>query len=237
VRFREAKISDRLFDDIPVGPHTPEEYGFFLSGGSLSARNLERFSAMLEYVRATCVDRSGVVLLKNPRDFKFARRLRRFFPSALFVFIHRRPEHVLRSRARELKDLFARRSEYQAIIEPFYDRLSRNALAMSALRLAARMEPGFSAYLAIGQALDLRAYLHYARHMLSDRDLELRYEDLCARPAETLARILRFLGSSSQPSDAVVARIRPVRDDYADDAPAGGILRALAPEFYRRWRY
>lgn len=236
-RFAAERITDRYFDDLPASLDTPEEYGFVLPGGRLTPQSLGRFQTMLEYLRATDCGDGDCIVLKNPRDFGSAQAVRRLFPASAFIFIHRRPEHVLRSRARELRDLFEHRSEYQAIIEPFYDRLSRSPFAMSALRAAVRCEPGYSLYLATRQALELRSYLHYARSIAPHRDLEIRYEDLCARPAETLMQIMRFLGCATAAPHFALSRLRPPRSDYAAAGPANGVLRRLAPQYYERWGY
>lgn len=236
-RFSDAQIKDRRFDDFPAGPDTPEEYGFVLPGGSLTKSTLPHFRSMAEFVCATAEGDPKCLILKNPRDFGRVFSIRRLFPSAAFVFIHRRPEHVLRSRARELRDLFDARSEYQSIIEPFYDRVSRSRFALFLLRAATRLEPWFNYYLAVRQATELRAYLRYSQTLMSDKDIEIRYEDLCSNPEQTLTHITSHIRGNVDSTIPVLNRLRPPRSDYLAHSGSTRLLRRLAPLYYERWGY
>lgn len=236
-RFSDAQIKDRRFDDIPAGPDTPEEYGFVLPGGTLTQKTLPHFRSMAKFVCATAEGDPKYLILKNPRDFGRICSVRHLFPSSAFVFIHRRPEHVLRSRARELRDLFETRSEYQSIIEPFYDKVSRSRVASFVLRAASRMEPWFTHYLALRQAGELRAYQGYSQSLMSDKDIEIRYEDLCSSPEQTLTRIIRHIKGHVESTVPSLDRLRPPRSDYLADAGTTRLLRRLAPRYYERWGY
>ncbi len=235
--FQRRGIVDRFIDDIDATIASPEEYGFVLPGGTLRPDTLPAFEALCEFVAATSPQVGAPLLMKNPRDMIHLAAIMAQFPRARFVVIHRRPEHVLYSRGRELRELFHRRSAYQAIIEPLYARLSASPVTFRALGLATRIEPLFSLYLARRQVRELRAYLAAVTAGVAEACIELRYEDLLAAPGTELNRVLEFLAWPAVDPEVIAGRLRPPRTPTDVRPPGSRVLRRRVAAYYRRWRY
>ena len=236
-RFRERSITTRFIDDIPASLDTPEEYGFMLKGGSLTGRTMPQFQALCDFIAEGGARDGAALLLKNPRDFRNLTIFQNAFPQAKIIIIHRRPEEVLYSRARELKDLFAHRSEYQAIIEPFYDKLSSSRILFSALRAATRCDPLFYWFLAAIQIGDLNFYTKNSAALSAGNILELRYEDLCRGPQAEFERIFHFLKMPDTNLSKASAEIEAPRTDPKSRPPGSALLRKFAGDYYERWNY
>jgi len=236
-RFADDGITDRFIDDIHAGVDTPEEYGFVLPGGSTRPATLSHLDALCDFLTQTAAADAPGVLLKNPRDALHIDFLMRSYPKAKFIYIHRRPESVLHSRSRELRDLFHSRSAYQAIIEPLYDRLSSSPIKFRTIGLCTRLQPLFGLYLAQLQARELRAYLAAAHRGWPVSIIELRYEDLLEQPGEQFNRVLGVLGRPTVDEAQVAAQLRPPRTQSNTTPPGAWLLRRMARAYYKRWDY
>ena len=236
-RFKERSITTRFIDDIPATLDTPEEYGFMLKGGSLTGRTMPQFQAMCDFIAEGGESDRKTLLLKNPRDFRNLTNIQNAFPQSKIIIIHRRPEEVLFSRARELRDLFNRKSEYQAIIEPFYERLSSSKNLSRALRAATRCDPMFHWFLSAIQIGDLNSYIKNRAALQTENIIEIRYEDLCLRPQAELGRIFQFLEMTNANLTQASAAIRAPRTTPEAQPPGGSLLRTFADNYYERWNY
>jgi len=194
-RFQALGIADRRIDGVVVHPDLPEEYGFFLERGNrLQAQTLERFSEGCRKIHYIS-DPERPLLLKNPWDYRHFEEVAGLFPEAPLLFMHRHPVETINSRLRAARDQLARKSEYTALLSKRYERLFRRPIGLFFLRLLFSDLRGLGARLTSRHVT--RTASHYIEHLseLDDsRYREIRYEDLCLRPSQTIEGVLDFLG-------------------------------------------
>ncbi len=202
--FEREGLTTREVDVVRLGPDTPEEYGFVLdrmgAGVRITARHFHRFRRMCEVLqRDHGTDRP--LLLKNPWDFGNGLLIRRLMPDAKIVYIHRNPFHVLASALRLSVKAARRPHPYLAALSDTYAALTESGFPWRVVQRVAREDSVLLARLVIGQSAAMaRAYLRSIRHVDHGPCFELRYEDLCDRPEETITAILSYLDVSAQRS-------------------------------------
>jgi LPS sulfotransferase NodH len=222
--FESRGLEDREFDSVPIGPDLPEEYAYALRYQGrrprLDDRNLDSFFEFCRDVTAI-QDPARPLLLKNPFDVDNFVYMRRVLPGAQFVYIHRNPVDVINSQVRTIRSLLDRKNEYVALVHARYRALFEQPLKLAAARAM------YSGRLPVLVAQVSRSVArindYFLRHgaELGDRGLDLTYEELCAEPGRTMARILDFVGVRDGSARDYAALIKP-RD------------AALLPEVARR---
>ena len=212
-----AGLRDRGFDHIEVSPDLPEEYGYLLKENPpfwylprLTPRTLPNMLELCRKVQAVSPP-GRPLLLKNPWDFPNFVYLKRVFPHARFLFIHRHPLPVQNSKLKAMRSALARKNRYTALLARGYDRLFRRPLQL----LFAR----FLFFSRIGVDLLLRYamvatdyFLDNAPRLPDDHYVSIRYEDLCQRPDTVMATVLDSLGlQPARPVDyASMVQPRPL---------------------------
>ncbi len=192
-------LHSRAIDAISVSPTLPEEYGFVLKRHKsllyrpyLRRSNYAQFMELCRKVQLTHQP-ALPILLKNPWDFGNLRYLARTFPTAKFVFIHRAPLVNLNSKLKAVRRTMQSRNAYSALVDRSYARMFDTPLRT---RLGQALFPQRFSLDLWTLALDSqRGYAHYLRvqPQLKVPHIEIRYEDLCANPTQTLARLKSFL--------------------------------------------
>lgn len=197
-RFASLGIEDRSIDKTRVHAGMPEEYGFFLKHGrELNSRSLSGFDEGCRKIQLT----SGTdkpLLLKNPWDYhRNFTRVRRYFPHAPFIFIHRHPAEVINSKLKAIQVSTMKREvdTYSNILLGYSGR--REPLRRHLFRYIFSTRPALGAAL-IGRST-MRGCKHYLDHI---GDLDQRgycvagYDELCSHPDRVIGDILAFLGMS-----------------------------------------
>jgi hypothetical protein len=214
---------DRGLDGIPIGPEQPEEYGFVLNLHIYEPRLTE---ATLPRFRALCAKRRFLagndrpLLLKEPSEFYGnLERMRRWFPDARFLFIHRHPLHVLDSQVRAWRKALEAPSRYGSMLSPEYAEIfGSNAQERAKYQAAYRTVKGCEwvlEYLA-------RGYQHYLEQIQAiprDRVLVETYESLCAGPRRYFMRVAKLLDLPLPEPDLAFIATR-------QNAPAPEVLEA-----------
>lgn len=209
----EAGINNRGLDQVPVHSDTPEEYCYHFAAAGYSWRRFNwrfrrTFEEMCRKVQVVS-DATKPLLLKNPFDFPVFRRIAANCPNAKFIFIHRHPAPTLNSQLKSQRYLFERRDPYRALIDPQYAAMFNSQLAVRTANWA------FSSTSNIGLQALSRYYLHAARTYLQHKDsldssrfIDVRYEDLCAHPEESINRIMQAWGLTQKNSLSLKACIQ-----------------------------
>ncbi|QEL20962.1 sulfotransferase family protein [Limnoglobus roseus] len=222
-QFRAAGVFDRVIDGVRVTPDLPEEYGFVIADPGpprLRPANLKRFTALCQKVQFTG-EAGRPLLLKNPWDFGRSQFAKQHYPRSKFLFLHRDPARTLNSQVNAGRTMLAARNAYLAMLTPRYGQLFRRPLALRPARWLFGPGHGLGArLLARGLVTGVQAAARDRAALPRGDCFDVRYEDLCARPNETLAGILGWLGL-----DTV-----GVPDMSAVIAPRGG---SLLPEVER----
>ena len=233
-RFDELGLSSRGGEGIRLSPDTLEEYGFILDnqnkGRSLNRRNLLLFNKISAVIQNGQSGRRRL-LLKNPWDFANGHQIKRLIRDAKFIFIHRNPFNVLSSSYRAVMDIFSEPHPYLAMLDDRYRRLAGRAMLFSLVGGLLRRGPAVLVKALVRRAR--RATTGFMASLplipLSDR-IDVKYEDLCAKPNETVAAILAHLELPPSRGDArskLVSRSQKVAIPVAMQARF--IIKKLSP--------
>ncbi len=235
--FEKIALDGRVIDDVRITPDSPEEYGFVLSnagtGLRITPRNLAIIEEMCRRLRSIP---ARPVILKNPWDYANFIYLKQAIPGARFLFIHRHPERVIHSGLRATRSVLGSPNAYLALCSHDYVRLfsgaPRQRLRLSLRRLFS------SRWLEVGVRLTTaaiaRGNLYFVENIgrLAPGDyFSFRYEDLCERPVELLARVLDFLGVQPTRGAALRTTPRPRRTELLPEVEwyRDAIARKTAP--------
>ncbi len=190
-------VSSRGVDGVDLSPDTLEEYSFILdnlhAGLSITRRHFHVFRSVIEAIRRdTGEDRP--LLLKNPWDFGNGRLIKSLMPDARIVYIHRNPFHTLSSLHRAVIAATAQSHSYLALLSNRYRTLTDSGFPWRLLRRLNVAETGLLARsLVLYAAWLARGYLKSARLDSHNDRIDVRYEDLCRRPNDTMRGILAQL--------------------------------------------
>jgi hypothetical protein len=194
--YQELADKTRVMDKVPAHPDTPEEYGFILNQFAtpphLCRRNVSLFLRVChDLQRSFGNDRP--VLLKNPWDFGRGHLIAEWLPQARFVYIHRNPIETLSSQYRFTYHVMTKRHELFALLSEPYRLLSDEPFPAAVTRKLALLFPRTVARVVIYHAWRSAAlYLRTRRLVPADRCIDIRFDELTAKPQECLERILNF---------------------------------------------
>ena len=196
--IEEAGLHDRGFDRIEVSPDLPEEYGYLLKENPpfwylprVTPRTLPNMVELCRKVQ-TVSPPGRPLLLKNPWDFPNFLYLKRVFPNARFLFIHRHPLAVHNSKLKAMRSALSRKNRYTAWLARGYDRLFRRPLQLLFARFLFFSRIGVNLLLRYAMvATDY--FLENTPRLPDDHYISIRYEDLCQRPDTVMATVLDSL--------------------------------------------
>ena len=211
-RLQDAGMETRGVDAVKAGPQTKEEYCFIMDnkgfGNKLTAKGMPQFEEICQTVQSTH-EQQRPLLLKNPWDFGNAHEIRKLIPSARFVYIHRHPQETINSMWRFLNAALQEPNPYMAMMSERYRKITRSRLQMGLLGGFVRRMPGtFIEGLILWFSGQCRRYLKSIDQVPESDRVEVTYDDLCAHPNETIARIRDHLGIADNGFDysAMVSR-------------------------------
>jgi hypothetical protein len=223
-------LPSRLIDPTPITPDFPEEYGFVLPGRRLAPETVDLFRAAC--LRIAREQKRRRVLLKNPWDIDRLGFIKRAFPDARFVVIHRHPADVVASQRNALRTLILHGSAYHDLIDP----RSGTRRVPLAGRLLLRV-PGAMAVFAAVLMVRLRLRLARLTAGLAALDpadfIEIRFEDLAAAQPGVLGRVHAFLGLPPPTNGQGFHAGR----NHGQNRFHSRIARAFLSDYARRYRY
>jgi hypothetical protein len=212
-RFRELNLSTRQLDAIELSTDMPEEYGFVLvrelRQRQVNRKSLSKFLELCRKTLAVSESPDKPLLLKNPWDFDNFQQIRTLIPQARFVFVHRDPIDTVNSQLKALRQIWHDGNAYAQMLGGERGKWLDNSVVHAILswatdphsrvRLAERLLVRYATRWTTG-------YLDRIAALPKDCYHELRYEDLCRQPNESIRDIMTFLGE--QPENVV---------DYRDE--------------------
>jgi len=210
--FARRGLTDRGIDGVAVTPDLPEEYGFVIDKSSrprLRPSTAAALADLCRRIRYTGEDKP--VLLKNPWDVLDFLYVKRAFPTARLVFVHRDPLMVMNSQVAAMRSIMGARNEYAAMLSPWYRELFDRPIGLRVMRL---LSGRFGARMAARHiVLVARYYLSHIAALPPADYMEMKYEELCAAPQPTIDRILAFLRlpHAALPGADSLIRPRPSR--------------------------
>ncbi|WP_414621094.1 sulfotransferase [Calothrix sp. CCY 0018] len=196
--FASQGISDRRVDKVMATPNLTEEYGFILKKVDgerlcIAPENLPIFQQLCRKIQFVS-DLDKLLLLKNPWDFSQFMYVNSVVPNAKYIFIHRNPIHVINSKLKAARSLFASYSPYNALLDKSYSELFKKPAKLFSCRIrnSKWFNLGLEQYLK--QSIRFSDYFLENIESLSEKNyLSLRYQDLCEAPEVNIHRILEFL--------------------------------------------
>ena len=203
--FREYGLDDRGIDTLKITADFAEEFGFFLDNKSaqtmITKKNLVTFDEMCKKITYVS-DKTKPILLKNPYDFSNFIFIKKAFPNAQFVFIHRHPFKVLSSLLSAVRVLFKEHNFYASQLSRVYNRLYENPLSRYPLKY---LTSSFSFFglmlLCINSSKSTKYYLKNIRKLPDDCYISITYEELCNNPQQTMEHI--FLKLNIKPKKTI----------------------------------
>ncbi len=196
--FQRQGIKDRVIDKTPAVPEAPIEYGFILSDPSdqrpriteKTRAKFEEIAKKIQYVS----DPNKALLLKNPWDVIGFMDIKRWYPNARFVFIHRHPVNILNSQLQAVRSMLGSRNGFAAMIAPWYRALYERpaklwiarTIGKPPLRLWERLLAHHTTKMA-------RYYMANFKRLPAGDAIEIQYEELCRNPEATMGKVMDFL--------------------------------------------
>lgn len=116
------------------------------------------------------------------------------FPNARFLYLHREPARTVNSQVRAFRSMVEARNPYVAMLAPRYGRVFRRPLLLPLVRAFFSPRHGLAAQWIARRCARTIEEASRQRRQLPPADVfNVRYEDLCESPNETLAGVLRWL--------------------------------------------
>jgi len=195
--FRQHGLEDRVIDKLKINADFAEEYGFLLGQQTsemyITPKNLPLFKEMCKKIRFIA-ENSNPVLLKNPYDFSNFIYIKKIFPNAKFVFIHRHPLKTLSSTIKALDVLLKDKNPYTTRLYRLYNKIFENPLALFMVRFCfSRLSEIGVMFLTLNSSKGIRYYLKNINKLPKKDYVSIKYEDFCKDPQKNMEKILLSL--------------------------------------------
>lgn len=198
-------ITTRKTDKITVNADYTHEYMYIFSERGyayrITHRNKMLFDEMCKKIKYLAGN-DNPILLKNPYDFSNFLFIKKIYPNAKFIFIHRNPVHVINSIMNLWKIHLSEKNEFLALYYKRYDKIYSNPLT----RFMSRMYYDYKFPLGIFEIIhrsanDVKYYLKNVEYLPKEDYVSIRYEELCEKPNQVINGILNFLNLESSDID------------------------------------
>ena len=188
---------DRKIDRLKISADFAEEYGFLLSSrtsqSTISKKNLNLFTELGKKIQFIS-ENNKPILLKNPIDLSNFIFIKKHFPNAKFIFLHRHPFNVSSSFIKAFRLLLTEKSPYVSILLKQYNQLYDYRLLLFTFRiLTGSLSPIGMMILIKFYSLLINKYLKNISNLSQGDFIEITYENLCEKPNKTMNEIFDFL--------------------------------------------
>jgi len=188
---------DRGIDKLKIDADFAEEYGFLLGKVSnkmyITKSNVSVFINMAKKILFIS-NSNKPILFKNPYDLSNFLYIKKVFPNAKFIFIHRNPYNVISSFVKAIQHLFRIKNPYTSLLYKDYNRLYDNPLSLFFIRLLYLKLTLFGTiYITLVCSKALRYYMKNIKKLSKKDYIVVSYENLCEKPSETMKDIFVFL--------------------------------------------
>lgn len=240
-RFRDLNLTTRVIDEMELNADTPEEYGIILHSEAgkliLDDESLPAFDLMSRKLQFISGHPDRPLLLKNPWDYPNFWTIRRLFPEAKMIFIHRHPVDTINSQLKAMRQNWHEGNPYIEMLSDAFAHLQRHRVVRPFMRWVT--DP--HSRVRLGQRMVTRRarasmnyYLRNIEKLAPSRYISVKYESLCADATSEIERILAFLGVHvpAQDYQGQIAP-RPVRLLPGLEADAAKFDRIFRPLYER----
>ena len=195
--FKEKGLEDRGIDRLQVTADFAEEHGFLLGQKTfqmyINSKNLSLFTELCKKIQFISGNDKSI-LLKNPYDFPNFLYIKKVFPNAKFVFIHRHPFKTLSSTIKAIRLLLKNKNPYTTQLFKTYNKIFENPLLLHTLRFFfSRIPLSGIVLLTNNSSKATKYYLKNIKHLSKQDYIFLTYEDLCKNPQENIEKIMESL--------------------------------------------
>jgi hypothetical protein len=195
--FKEQGLDDRVIDQLKINADFAEEYGFLLGQQSnqmyITPKNLPMFREMCKKIQFIA-ENNKPILLKNPYDFSNFLYIKKIFPNAKFVFIHRHPFKTLSSTIKAVDILLKNKNPYTTRLFRLYNKIFENPLFLFMVRFCfSRLSEFGVMFLTLNSSNDARYYLKNIKKLPKKDYVSINYEDFCKDAQKNMEEILRSL--------------------------------------------
>ncbi len=195
--LKEKGIVTRKTDNVEVSSDYEHEYAYIFSERNFSSKinniSKELFDILCKKIQYIS-ENDKPLLLKNPHDYPNFLLIKKIYPNAKFVFIHRNPLEVISSIMRLWKTRLKSRDEFFILYSKEYDKLYKNPLLLFASKMyyTSKFPPGiFEVIWHSKKATNY--YLKNIKNLSKEDYISIKYGDLCEKPDEIIKAILDFL--------------------------------------------
>jgi hypothetical protein len=195
--FQRKGITTRKTDNILVSSDYAYEYMYIFSDQKYSFKITEKNKPLFDeiYNKLKFISSNDYsILLKNPFDFSNFIFIKRIYPNARFIFIHRNPLRIINSTMKLYKSIYKNKNEYLALFSKTYEQSYDNKLLLILNRLlyCSYFSPGvLEAIRTCSKKLNY--YLKNIGKLSKNDYISIRYEDFCKKPYTEISKIMEFL--------------------------------------------
>ncbi len=196
--IKEQGQKDRGIDRLKYNADFAEEYGFVIGQDAfwnkITPKNIDLFDELCKKI-IFISNNSKPILLKNPIDFPNFLYIKKIYPNAKFIFIHRNPIKVLSSTIKALKYIYEKKIPLPTDIFKLYYVIYENPIFLKIVRFClSDIFPLGLLLFSLYTRNALNYYLRNIKHLENHDYISLKYEDLCENPQENMEKVLDFLG-------------------------------------------
>ena len=199
--FKNKGIINRKTDLLEVTSDYAQEYWFIFPNTDfipkLKNKNKLLFETLCKKIKYTSKN-DKPILLKNPYDFTNFLFIKKNYPNAKFIFIHRHPFKVLSSLLRAWKTLLNKKSEFLAIFSNKYNQIFENPILLFTHRIY-YIGPFHTGLISAiyRYSMNTKYFLRNINRIKEEDYISIKYEDLCQDPNGVILKILDFLELNS----------------------------------------
>jgi len=203
--FIKHNQADRGIDRLKITSDFAEEYGFLLGQKSnqmyITSKNLSFFIELAKKIQFIS-ENDKPILFKNPFDMSNYIYIKKVFPNAKFIFIHRHPYKTLSSLFKAVKLIYKKRNPYTTLLYKDYNKTFENPLMLYLSRFSfSSYSPFGMIYLTLFSSKHLKYYMKNIQKLSKKDYISISYEELCNHPQETMQKLIGFLKIKSKKID------------------------------------
>ena len=203
--FKKSEIKNRSIDKIKVESDCFHDYGYIFSKKKfpkkLSYKSKDLFEKLCKKIIFVSKNNKPI-LLKNPFDYSNFLLLKKMYPDAKFIFIHRNPYEVVSSMMRAARVLYENKVTFATLFDSKYNQIFDSSLQLNTKKLlyASRFPLGILGTIS-SYAKESDFFLRNMKYLPDEDYISVRYEDLCYCPNEIICKIMNFLNLNYEKKD------------------------------------
>lgn len=194
-------IITRGVDKIQVTPEYVHDYSFLFAKyhypRMITKKNVSLFEALCKKIMFIS-NNNKPLLLKNTHECLNFLNLKKMYPNAKFIFIHRNPLYQISSALKVWQEVFKNKNKFVSILSEWYDINYNNPLSLMFFRIhySLSLPPGlFELINHTKKATNY--YLRNINHLKKNDFIAIKYENLCYEPNKVFNNLQKFLNIST----------------------------------------